>query len=857
MSEKVGGIYIEASIDTTGAIQAGKAIAKTADEIAADMQRIGDAADKASKGQDRLAQSAIQLAKAQAQAAAQSEKAASASQSITQKLQNQRDSVDAYINALKVQNETLGLSQSELNSYRLAKLAASDAEQKIAANLQSQIDAYHQNMAAVEASKNQQLQNKNTIEQMVVALREQSATLGMNARQLILYKAAQAGASVEDKKSIIQSLNQIEAYRRKEEATRKATAALQASTAAQGVAQGSMRSLRGVAGNLGFQLQDIAVQAQMGTNAFVILGQQGSQVASAFGPGGAVIGAVIAVAAAIGGVLFTSLNKTSAEIKEEFLPNVKDLKENLDQISKSQASVAIQQIQKDMEPLPAIAKAAAAQVEYLTKQIDKYPSNKEAKKWNEELEIQKGILDGVNQKMIELNKDNVTFLDIIKRNINGTQGQQEADKKRIETLKDLLMVTEQQAAIAGKTPRGIALYAAEQVKATAAEIARINAAYNVIEAEEKKKDVTKAGAKEDDAKTKALNSIVNGLNEQYQKLTMNADAYEEYAAVQQAVAAGATPATIAGIREKIKALQDERKAIQENSDLQDEIAENVKFEEEEKKKITTEFASVQTGIQGDLETPAQKAKTELDARLAVIKEYNGLFSLEEARRTEAGIAAEQAYQNKITEITKSQEIARLDAQRNLLNQTLSMTETVFGNIASAVENAKGRESTAFKVAFLAQKAAAIAMAVLQIELAAASALAPPPFGLGPVAGLPYAQFIRGVGYTGVGIMTAQTIAGGRLYGGPVQAGGMYPVTEDGRPEILKQGNRQYLLPGSQGGEVISNKDMQQTGGGGGITINYNPTIYAQQTDFETIMAGQPEAVLNAVRAGLASEGRTL
>ena len=619
----------------------------------------------------------------------------------------------------------------------------------------------------------------------------------------------------------------------------------------------SMGSLRGVAGNLGFQLQDVAVQAQAGASAFVILGQQGSQIASAFGPSGAVIGAVIAVAAAIGGVLFTSLNKTSAEIKEEFLPNVKDLKENLDQLSKAQASVAIMQIKEEMKPLPDIARAAAAQVEYLTKQIEKFPSNKDVKKWNDELVVQQAIFDGVGQKIKELNKDQESFLDVIKRNINGTQGQQDADKKRIETLEDLLMATEQQAAIAGLTQRGIALYVAEQAKASEADIKRINAAYDLIEAEEKKKDGTKEGAKEDREKTKALNSVVSGLAEQYQKLTMTTDAYEEYAAVQQAEAANATPAQIAAIRAKVKALQDERKAIQENVDLQAEIAENEKSEAEQKNKITTEFKSVQTGIQGELESPAQKAKTELNARLAVIKEYNGLFSLEEAKRTEAGIAAEQAYQNKITEITKSQEIARLDAQRNLLNQTLSMTETVFGNIASAVENAKGRESTAFKVAFLAQKAAAIAMAVLQIELAAASALAPPPFGLGPIAGLPYAQFIRGVGYTGVGIMAAQTIAGGRLYGGPVQAGGMYPVTEDGRPEILKQGNRQYLLPGSQGGQVISNRDMQQAGGGGGISINYSPTIYAQQADFEEIMAGQPEAVLNAVRAGLASEGRTL
>ena len=63
---------------------------------------------------------------------------------------------------------------------------------------------------------------------------------------------------------------------------------------AKGVGQATtgMRGLSGVAGQIGFQLQDIAVQAQMGTSALTILGQQGSQVASVFGPTGAIVGAM-------------------------------------------------------------------------------------------------------------------------------------------------------------------------------------------------------------------------------------------------------------------------------------------------------------------------------------------------------------------------------------------------------------------------------------------------------------------------------------------------------------------------------------------------------------------------------------
>lgn len=53
-------------------------------------------------------------------------------------------------------------------------------------------------------------------------------------------------------------------------------------------------------GNVSMQLQDIAVQMQSGTRASIIFAQQGSQILSAFGPMGAVAGAV----AAVGGALY-------------------------------------------------------------------------------------------------------------------------------------------------------------------------------------------------------------------------------------------------------------------------------------------------------------------------------------------------------------------------------------------------------------------------------------------------------------------------------------------------------------------------------------------------------------------------
>ncbi|MCJ8336228.1 MAG: hypothetical protein MJH10_18675 [Epibacterium sp.] len=65
-----------------------------------------------------------------------------------------------------------------------------------------------------------------------------------------------------------------------------------------------------IMGQLGFQIQDSAVQAQMGINPFTIVAQQGSQALGAFGPAGAIAGAGLAIVSAGLGVLAPSMFKT-------------------------------------------------------------------------------------------------------------------------------------------------------------------------------------------------------------------------------------------------------------------------------------------------------------------------------------------------------------------------------------------------------------------------------------------------------------------------------------------------------------------------------------------------------------------
>jgi len=116
----------------------------------------------------------------------------------------------------------------------------------------------------------------------------------------------------------------------------------------------SFGNLRMIAGGLGYQLQDIAVQAQSGTDKFIILGQQGSQVASVFGPGGIVFGALLAVGSAIVGAGSKAFQtgKQIQELKDEAL-------QLTDAFSISESGILAydQRLQRLAETAPGVARA--------------------------------------------------------------------------------------------------------------------------------------------------------------------------------------------------------------------------------------------------------------------------------------------------------------------------------------------------------------------------------------------------------------------------------------------------------------------------------------------------------------------
>ena len=81
--------------------------------------------------------------------------------------------------------------------------------------------------------------------------------------------------------------------------------------------QGKTGRFGQIAQQAGYQVGDFAVQVQGGQSALLAFSQQGGQLLGVFGPGGAVLGAILAVSAAVGGIFLKSImaaNKATGEL---------------------------------------------------------------------------------------------------------------------------------------------------------------------------------------------------------------------------------------------------------------------------------------------------------------------------------------------------------------------------------------------------------------------------------------------------------------------------------------------------------------------------------------------------------------
>ena len=146
-------------------------------------------------------------------------------------------------------------------------------------------------------------------------------------------------------------------------------------------------------GQAAMQLQDVSVQAQMGTDSMRILGQQGPQLLSAFGPTGMLAG----LAVAVGAGLVSAFRQPKVEIGE--------LMEEMDVLGsqiKEISDVRFQSMEDSLESVTRSAKDAAAAFEELS--ATQTASDNRAIEMKDSLiraQIEWNKLQGIDQKMEE------------------------------------------------------------------------------------------------------------------------------------------------------------------------------------------------------------------------------------------------------------------------------------------------------------------------------------------------------------------------------------------------------------------------------------------------------------------------
>ena len=618
------------------------------------------------------------------------------------------------------------------------------------------------------------------------------------------------------------------------------------------VVKGNFKAMRGSTQQVSYQLQDIAVQAQMGTDAFVILGQQGPQLASVFGPGGAVVGAMIAFGAIAGAGLYMALTGTTQAMKD-LEAEANKLSEDITRLTAAEQAyqriLIEEKIDKQKEALVKLQEELSGATQHVSNLATAYTGgSSEVQAFSEtEEEFTKRTAEMAAQ--VELAKQNIESLG---KSIDGTSN----------ITEDLIANLEKEVKVLGLTARQAAILEAVNSGADPKDVNRLHLLYNKIEAHKKEQKALKDKAAEDKAASDKLENFNAKLDEQEQLMTLVGDALYLY----QAQQAGATGADAQALAEKIKL----NAQLKETARLKKvEASEAKRADDKAEADAKTEAKRIENlRVQG-ANRLRQIEINGLDERSAIQEQAKDqLDELDQLKVKE--LQGEQAYwaarnniiqqaQAEIKELNDKEieEEARKAAEkeniRNQLNSNILGQASSFASESLAIiEQGFGKESAAYKAMFAAQQGLAIAQAIMATETSAAAALAPPPLGLGPVAGLPYSNIIRGLGYASVGIIAGQTVAGltGRALGGQVRGGESYLVGERG-PELLTMGGS---------GRISSNDQLKSamgsTNSSNETQVNVNFSIQANDTaGFDRLLQSRRGQIVSMINQAVNNRGR--
>lgn len=485
-----------------------------------------------------------------------------------------------------------------------------------------------------------------------------------------------------------------------------------------------MGSMRGAAQNLSYQLQDIAVQAQMGTSGLTILAQQGPQIASVFGPAGAAVGALIGI-----GALIASVGSASGIASMD----IDDLIDKVDSLGSAQlqyqellAREVAEQARVDNQRIQ-----STTQLGYYQSQIDKGISLSEAQnktylKLRAQLESNNEAVDK-HIRLLELMDDR-------------QRGVTESSRKMAESLGETLSALAAQTDMLGRSE-------AEQIAMNAARRIGVD-----IGSDEYKQLLDSASA------YSSKKSAIDAATEAQRKANLEAKAAER-AAEQQAKA---------DARKREMQLQGARAWLERANQFGATELEQIEYWQQQELAKLREFEQQKLLIPSEAHS-ARVAIVEEAARREIELQDKVLQKSLESSRLKA--QAEQQATAQMASMQWGLASQSLDAISMAAEEGSTMQKAAF---------VAGKGMAAAQAIMQAELASVSTLAAYAAAAAAAGAGGPALLA----AGTAQAAAMKTMGYASAAIIAAQGFAGMFDNGGNIGSGQWGIVGESG-PEIVK------------------------------------------------------------------------
>lgn len=532
--------------------------------------------------------------------------------------------------------------------------------------------------------------------------------------------------------------------------------------------KGAMAGVGRGAGQAGIQFQQFIGQIQGGQSAMLALSQQSADLGFVLGM--PLAGAVVGIAASLGGILLPELFKTTGEMRAltELLPQ---LTSEFNKLSETQQSVARNVLTEKI-------KEQAKEANGLRKQINEVQSTlvtvSNASRGNFLFDLFGDSPEKLQKELTQL-KGSLAATDLeIKKTIKA-RDELGNNKELTEGISSITTSLESQI---------IALRDGEEASFRYSVAQQLN--------------------------LKSGEQIPENINKQIEalfKLTQAKDA-----------AAKADAARDKAAREAERAEQSQKRA--------EELA-------------GSKAESFAGGIIDRGMTDAERLQADMD-KLTSLREQN-LINTQLYEEAKTSIEQTQAAER---ERIKAEE-AKAEEQRAQL--ILASSGELFGGIAELLKSSGDEQSNAYKAMFAISKGFAIAQAGINLHTAISQAsVLPFP------ANIPAMTAAAASGASLVSAISSASYAGGRQFGGSVNANSMYRVGEAG-PEIFQTKSGQNMMIPGENGKVLSNSDSMAAMNSGPMEVvvnNYGSPmdVKVSQTDKQLIVDLSLKAVANQINS---------